>query len=624
MKNSTTTLWKSSELLRGGTPLSKQRKIMSSIFTLKSVENNEHLIIPETAKWKNIIFQGQNLKNNIISAFEQIEEQNIELKGVFAIKEIEELDDDILERLISLFNQTQSTPELFEELLFLFASGEGKSGGEFITPHSIAELLPALLDIKGGSVYDGTAGAAHLLIEAAKYAQKYEQGVHLYGQELNQSVWALGKMNLLMHEYKHDYALGNTLSDPAFANGQLMKFDYVLMNFPFSLKEWGREKAEYDLYNRYIYGLPSKSNADLAFVQHALSSLKEDGKAAVIVTHGTLFRGGADKKIREAMIEDDVIEAVIGLPSNLFFTTGIPTVILILNKNKSPERKRKIQFINAQDTVDKVRGQNILRKEDQEKIINAYHKGEEIKQYSTFVSVEEIEDANLNIANYFSLDDVESVFGDVLVNKDAYENSPIPKIELKELVTMTRGMNTPPKKELDQTDGQYYLLQLADIQDGNIQFDQLTSIDIDERRASMYEVEEGDILLSSRGSSIKIAIVPAINKRLIISHNFISIRPNNGVNPYFLKAFLESPIGTYYISSKQKGTAVTILSVKDIESIPVPNLDSSIQSELGNAFVKADSELAKVIKQAQEKHSSDYYELYEKMGLTSSFKSLED
>lgn len=624
MGNLNTYLWKASDLLRGTTDVPIRKLIIASLVMLKSSENNEDLTVPETAKWSKIIFKDHSLKDNIVHSFKEIEAANPALRGIFATAEIESIDEKIIERLVSIINQVKVTPELFQELLFHFASTEGKTGGEFISPLSIATLIPALLDIKSGLIYDGTAGAANFLVEAAKYAQQYEQNIQLYGQEINPSTWSLGKINLLLHGFTHDFSLGNTLFEPAFAeSGQLKKFDYVLMNFPFSLKDWGREKAEFDLYNRYIYGVPSKSNADLAFVQHALASLNDTGKAAVIVTHGTLFRGGAEKVIRQAMIEADVIEAVIGLPNNLLYSTGIPIVVLILNNNKSPERKGKIQFIDAQDFVEKSRGQNILRKEDQDKIISAYHNAEVIKQYSTFISIDEIEDGNLNIANYFTVDDVDSVFGDVKVNIEAYEKSPLQKIELKELATMKRGMNTPSKKELEKESGQYHLIQLADIQDGNIQFDQLISIEFDEKKGHMFEVEEGDILLSSRGATIKIAMVPPNDKKLIISHNFIAIRPNKGVNSHFLKAFLESPIGTYYIASNQKGTAVIILSVKDIESILVPNVDNEAQNELGNAFVNADNELAEVIQQAQEKHSANYYELYEKMGLTSSFKSLE-
>lgn len=239
-----------------------------------------------------------------------------------------------------------------------------------------------------------------------------------------------------------------------------------------------------------------------------------------------------------------------------------------------------------------------------------------------FVSIEDIEDANLNIGNYFTVDDVESIFGEVLVNKNAYENSPEPKVSMKQLAKIIRGMNTPPKKELEQQDGEYQLLQLADVQDGKIQFEQLNAIDLDPEKANAYEVIEGDILLSSRGSAIKIAVVPQLDRKLVASHNFIIIRPNNDVNSYFIKSFLESPIGTYYITSKQKGTAVTVLSVKDIESILVPKIDADIQRALGKKFLNADNELEDAIRLAKEKYNANYYDLYEKMGLTAAFQAV--
>ncbi len=624
MNDLSTAFGKASNMLRDYVDTFEYKHVLASAMTMKRIEVDDRFVIPESAKWSNVVFQRKDLKFVLMDAFRKIEVANSELDNIFATESISRLDEKTVEHLMSFVNHIDVTPETFKVMLYYFASNEGKSGGEFITPYSLAELLPPLLGVKNGEVYDGTAGASLLLVEAAKYAEKHGQKVKLYGQEINPMIYALGKMNLIINGVDHEYTLGNTLMEPAFAEGQLKKFDYILMNFPFSLKNWGAERAEYDLFNRYKYGVPSNSNADMAFIQHAIASLKEDGKAALIVTNGILFRGGTEKKIRQALLQEDLIEAVIGLPPNLFFTTSIPVAILILNKKKSAERKGKIQFINAQDDVEKTRGQNVLRAKDQEKIINAYHNAEEIKQYSMFVSVEDIEDANLNITNYFTVDDVESIFGSVVVNKSIYENDATPKVELKELATIIRGMNTPPKKDLEQQEGEYHLLQLADVQDGKIQFQQLNIIDLEPDKANAYEVKEGDILLSSRGTAIKIAIVPALDKKLIASHNFIVIRPNNNVNSYFIKSFLESPIGTYYISSKQKGTAVAVLSGKDIESIPVPKLDFETQNRLGAAFEEADKELERAIQQAKEKYSLDYYKLYERIGLNQAFKKTFD
>ncbi|MCC3359454.1 N-6 DNA methylase [Bacillus sp. REN16] len=625
MNKSVSSVWRAVDLMRGSMDVTVQKRIIASLILLKAADNHlENVYLPPQAKWSEIIYQGQPMKDKILSAFYELENKNENLKGVLLFPELKNIDDETFQRLIPLINQIDISQEILGEILFSFASEEGKIGGEFITPKSLSDLLPALLDIKGGDIYDGTAGVAQLLIEAGKYASQYNGKYHLWGQEINENTWALGKINLMISNIDHKVKLGDTLSEPAFVNeGKLRTFDYVVMNFPFSLKGWGREKAEYDLYRRFLYGIPSEANADMAFVQHALASLNVKGKAAVIVTHGTLFRGGADRKIREAFINEDIIEAVIGLPANLFYSTNISAAILILNKNKSPERKGKIQFINAENDYERIRGQNALRKEDKEKILHAYHNMEQIKQFSTIVAIDDIEEGNLHFGPYFEVDEVDSIFGPVQVNRKIYEKSNIEQVELSELVEMFRGMNTPPKKDLERQ-GDYFLIQLADIQDGNILFNQLTPVDLDSKKARNYEVEEGDLILSSRGATIKIAVVPQSDKRLILSQNFIGLRPRNGVNSYFIKAFLESPIGTYYISSKQKGTAVAVLSVKDIESIPVPKIDKNTQDNLGEMFVSADEELIRTINKAREKYIDSYYKLYEQMGLHKAFKEVDD
>lgn len=624
MINSANQLYKASDLLRGSLELRSQKRVIFTILTVSQLEqNSSEYTIPSEAKWSYVILQGSPFKENLMNALFQIERENPDLEGVLLTKDLEDIEEDILQRLVSLINQVEVTPQLIEEVLYHFSVNEGKLGGEFMTPPPVSKLMSLLLNIKGGTIYDGTAGVAQLLIEVGGRASKSGNDYYLFGQEINPDTWAIGKMNLVMHGMKHEFALGNTLSNPAYLEGsQLKRFDYVIMNFPFSVKGWGRDKAEYDLYKRFPYGIPSESNADLAFVQQGLSSLDEEGKAAFVVTHGTLFRGGAERKIREAMIKDDVIEAVIGLPPNLFPTTAIPVAILILNKNKSSDRKGVIQFINAEDLYEKMRGQNKLRDEDIEKIQKAYHQKKVVKQFSILVSIDEIEDANLHFGPYFEVDEVESIFGKVQVNRREYEKSLSEHVELRGLVDPFRGMNTPSKKDLEKQTGDYHFIQLADVQEGNILFDQLIPVNVDSKKARTYEVEKGDIIISSRGAAIKVAVIPSSDKKLILSHNFIGLRPRRGVNPYFIKAFLESPIGTYYISSKQKGTAVTVLSVKDIETIPVPALDQEIQDEIGKYFVRADEELINTIKAAKEKHKQDYSKLYKKMDINRAFKTI--
>tara|TARA_A100000164_G_scaffold362361_1_gene378197 strand:- start:109 stop:1077 length:969 start_codon:yes stop_codon:yes gene_type:complete len=200
-----------------------------------------------------------------------------------------------------------------------------------------------------------------------------------------------------------DIRKGDTLGDPQHVeNGELMRFDRVIANPPFSLKKWGRDLAEDDGYGRYRFGLPPKDAGDLAFVQHMIASLNNEGVMGVVVPHGVLFRGSSEGEIRKGILESDLLEAVIGLPSSLFYGTGIPAALLIINKQKDSQKKGKVLFINAELDYQEEKNQNILRDLDIEKIVSCFDSYEEIKRFSSVISIEEIRENNhnLNIRRY--------------------------------------------------------------------------------------------------------------------------------------------------------------------------------------------------------------------------------
>jgi type I restriction enzyme M protein len=185
----------------------------------------------------------------------------------------------------------------------------------------------------------------------------------------------------------------------------------VIANPPFSLKNWGKEEAENDIYNRYIYGIPPKSYGDLAFVSHMIASLNAIGRMGTVIPHGVLFRGGAEGKIREGIIKEDIVEAVIGLPPNIFYGTGIPAALLIINKNKPSEKKNRILFIDASSGFEKYGTKNRLREEDIERIITVFNNFKDIEKYSKVATREEINenDFNLNISRYLDIGDEEEI-----------------------------------------------------------------------------------------------------------------------------------------------------------------------------------------------------------------------
>jgi len=213
-----------------------------------------------------------------------------------------------------------------------------------------------------------------MLIECAHHVERSNgnlRNLSLFGQERNLGTWAICKMNMLLHGLPDArIEKGDVIRDPRLVKvGELMLFDRVIANPPFSLDEWGRDTAENDGYGRFRFGLPPKTKGDYAFVQHMISTINMQGMVGVVMPHGVLFRGAAEGKIRQGLLEQDLFEAIIGLPPNLFYGTGIPAAILIFNRNKPAERKGKVLFIHAADEYEAGKNQNRLRRQDIEKIV---------------------------------------------------------------------------------------------------------------------------------------------------------------------------------------------------------------------------------------------------------------
>ena len=295
-------------------------------------------------------------------------------------------------------------------LIERFGADAGKKAGEFYTPHKVSELVARLCAPKSGArICDPACGSAGLLIEAAN--QIGDQNYSLYGMEVNGSTWALARMNMFLHgadSARIEWC--NTLTSPALVeNDKLMKFDNVVANPPFSLDKWGAEDVTEDIYNRYWRGLPPKSKADFAFISHMVeAAVEKEGRIAVVVPHGVLFRGAAEGRIRQKMIEENLLDAVIGLPGNLFPSTGIPVAILIFDRSREKgganEGRKDILFVDAsgKEHYQAGKNQNILLNEHLDKIVEATEARKEVEKYAHLASFEEIKenDFNLNIPRY--------------------------------------------------------------------------------------------------------------------------------------------------------------------------------------------------------------------------------
>ena len=384
-------------------------------------EYDSAFFVPERARWANIKDLKHDIGADLNKATESIEEHNPSLEGVlvsidFNIKN--KLSDKKLQDLLSHFstyrlrNEEFESPDLlgsaYEYLIKQFADSAGKKGGEFYTPSEVVRLLVSVLKPTAGmKIYDPTAGSGGMLIQTRNHLIREgenPQNLSLYGQEMNLNTWAICKMNMFLHGvFNADIRKGDTLGDPQhIQGGELMSFDRVIANPPFSLKKWGKDTADKDPFGRYPYGTPPKDAGDLAFIQHMIATLNAEGKMGVVVPHGVLFRGSSEKDIRKGILEDDLLEAVIGLPSGLFYGTGIPAALLIINKNKPLDRKGKVLFINGELEYQEGKNQNKLRDEDIAHVLQVYDTYLDEKRYSKVVSMDEIRenDYNLNIRRY--------------------------------------------------------------------------------------------------------------------------------------------------------------------------------------------------------------------------------
>jgi len=400
--------------------------------------------IPQEARWQNLRHLKKNIGENLNVALSSIEDANLSsledvLKHIDFNKKVgnSKISDSKLQQLIQHFDKVRLRDEDFEfpdllgaayeYLIKYFADSAGKKAGEFYTPGGVVTLLTKLLDPKPGmSIYDPTVGSGGMLIQAKEHIKEIynSDNFSLYGQDAIATTWAMCKMNMILHGIVNaDIKNEDTLEKPLHTkDGQLIQFDRVLANPPFSQNY---KKADLTYKERFSHFMPEGGKkGDYMFVQHMIASLKSDGKMGVVMPHGVLFRGSEEGKFREHLIKErEILEAVIGLPSGLFYGTGIPASLLIINKAKKDD---KILFINADAEYKESKNQNLLRAEDIEKINYVYQNKVELDKYSKLLSLEalEKEDFNLNIRRY-----VDNTPPSEPHDVKAHINGGIPKVE---------------------------------------------------------------------------------------------------------------------------------------------------------------------------------------------------
>lgn len=390
----------------------------------------ERFILPEGASFYDLYGQRNeaNIGELINVALERIEDANrTKLEGVFRNidfnseanlgrpkdrnRRLKNVLEDFAKPAMDL-RPSRVTEDIIGEcyiyLISRFASDAGKKAGEFYTPSAVSRLLAKLAAPKpGDTICDPACGSGSLLIQASQ--EVGSENFALFGQEVNGATWALARMNMFLHA--RDAARiewCDTLNSPTLVEGDhLMKFDVVLANPPFSLDKWGSEDADTDQFKRYWRGVPPKSKGDYAFITHMIEIAKrQSGRVAVIVPHGVLFRSGAEGRIREKLIEENLLDAVVGLPANLFTTTGIPVAILLFDRSREEggvnADRRDVLFIDASREFVSAKTMNMLDDAHVAKILDTYRTRAEVAKYSHRASFEEIAENgfNLNIPRY--------------------------------------------------------------------------------------------------------------------------------------------------------------------------------------------------------------------------------
>jgi type I restriction enzyme M protein len=428
----------------------------------EEAEDEPFIKVPSDARWAFITNKTEGLGIALDKAFAAIEQDednkdNLGFDNVLTATKFgdtERLSNEVIQQLLrhfskhSLRNEDLYKPDFlgdaYEYLIEQFAGDAGKKGGEFYTPRGVVKLIVGLIQPQPGhKVYDPTCGSGGMLIEAARYIGQQPNGlvgdipnVQLFGQEKNLGTWAIGKLNMVLHRYESaDLQKGDTLTHPQHKTDDtsLMLFDRVIANPPFSQNKWwspiesnlqkkidpktGKEteispnynKEVVDPYGRFQYGIPPRGYADLGFMQHMISVLKQNGRAGVVLPHGTLFRGGTEGKIRTKLLQADLIEAIVGLPSALFYNTGIPASIWIINKSKAESLQKKVIIIDASSNYKEGKNQNSLEAEHLTKVLEAYDGLVDMDKFMRIVPMTEIQenDYNLNISRYIDTSEPE-------------------------------------------------------------------------------------------------------------------------------------------------------------------------------------------------------------------------
>ena len=438
-------LWGAAELLRGNMDAGEYKQFIFPVLFYKRIcdvydeeyekaleesdgdieyakfRENHRFQIPEGFHWNDVREITKDVGYSLQKAMREIEKANPDvLYGIFGDAQWtnkERLSDETLRDLIEHFSSVRLTleevpqdklGESYEYLIKKFADDSGHTAAEFYTNRTLVKLMTLIMDPQPEeSVYDPTCGSGGMLLACAlqlKEQDKEYRSLKLYGQEINLITSSIARMNLFLHGIEDfEIARSDTLAKPSFfEHDRLLQFNVILANPPYSINKWNRELWTNDPWGRNIYGVPPQGRADYAFFQHIIKSMDPDmGRCAILFPHGVLFRD-EEQKMREKLVEDDVIDCILGLGPNLFYNSPMEACVIFCNMNKEKKKKRRILFINAVNEITREKAQSFLKDEHIQKIYKAYKEYKDIEDFTKVVSIDDIKknDSNLSINLY--------------------------------------------------------------------------------------------------------------------------------------------------------------------------------------------------------------------------------
>lgn len=675
-------LWKSADILRGKIDSSDYKKYIFGLLFYKRISDvwdeeylkvmdefkdetiaradyNHRFQVPKECRWSFIEERAESIGVRLNEIFDKLTNANSpKLDKIFDDLDFANKDrfpNETLQRLINHFSQynfgdtyinSDLLGDAYEYLIKQFAADAGKKGGEFYTPREVERVIIQILKPhKKDHIYDPTVGSGGFLLEAFHHLKEKEgesvaRTLYLYGQELNIGTYAIAKINMFLHGLDSaDIQRGDTLANPQFLNpnGSLKTFDICVANPPYSINDWEYEMFKSDKYGRVDgYEMPPNKNADYAFVLHIIKSMNSNGRAGIVLPHGVLFRGGSEGRIREQILKNDVLEAVIALPSKLFYGTGIPAAILIFNKNKPDNHKNKVLIIDAEKEFSEGKNQNSLRVQDIQKIVKTYDNYKDIDNYARVIDLKEIEEKeySLNVRQYINSSEEEKIIDvseslaeitrlestfvslnneiakaiDHLTKRNNGKKLKktklglIPKdwevVELYDVrnkedrYSFAGGPFGSDLKRSDYTAEGVRILQLQNIGDGEF-LDDYKIYTSPEKADSLSKclVYPGDILIAKMADPVaRACIVPDGDKRYLMASDGIRLAPDlKEYDAAYLKYAINSKYFREMAIANSTGTTRQRIGLDRLKKMPIIKPPKSEQVEIGNLLSNIDS-----------------------------------